>query len=304
MKKWSVGDATPETVQLLSEEMSGSALSSLLLHVMRDRAGRRNLSEVLAQYQRDPFTGPSPVDQRTLVEVDSVLLGAASGYEALELSPVTPLGTSSAMALSDQHRVLSALRNSEVVSDPTNVLALECARRLRGAPQVAVHLTTSQRVIRAQPAPKQPGFSQHFRIFVLASGGVETREHAFTVDTLVTQVRTLLLALDRLEAAGYSFGARRVDLLATDARARLAERAASELKDRVVVARRLLDHAYYSGGLRFMLWVTALDGEEVPLADGGSFDWLARLLSNRRAVFVASGLGAQLVPIRFRRPVT
>jgi hypothetical protein len=49
-----------------------------------------------------------------------------------------------------------------------------------------------------------------------------------------------------------------------------------------------------------MLWVTAPDGAELPLGDGGTFDWLARLLSSRRAVFVASGLGAQLVATRFR----
>jgi hypothetical protein len=48
-----------------------------------------------------------------------------------------------------------------------------------------------------------------------------------------------------------------------------------------------------------MLWVTAPDGTEVPLVDGGVFDWLAKLTSNRRAVFVATGAGAQLVAIRF-----
>jgi hypothetical protein len=38
----------------------------------------------------------------------------------------------------------------------------------------------------------------------------------------------------------------------------------------------------------------------VPLFDGGTFDWLAQLTSNRRAVYVASGGGAQLIAIRFR----
>jgi hypothetical protein len=40
-------------------------------------------------------------------------------------------------------------------------------------------------------------------------------------------------------------------------------------------------------------------GRAVPIGDGGTFDWLAKLTSNRRAVFVASGLGAQLVPLAF-----
>jgi hypothetical protein len=45
--------------------------------------------------------------------------------------------------------------------------------------------------------------------------------------------------------------------------------------------------------------VTAPDGDQVPIADGGTFDWLAKLTSNRRAVYVASGLGAQLIAVRF-----
>jgi len=34
--------------------------------------------------------------------------------------------------------------------------------------------------------------------------------------------------------------------------------------------------------------------------DGGVFDWLAKLTSNRRAVYVATGAGAQVMALRFR----
>jgi hypothetical protein len=97
-----------------------------------------------------------------------------------------------------------------VVSGPTNVPALECARRLRADWETPVHLATSQRVLRAQPVPKLPGYGQHFRIFVLASGGREAKDHAFAVQTCALQVRTMLAALDRLERHGYTFGARHV----------------------------------------------------------------------------------------------
>ncbi|MGO8999732.1 MAG: hypothetical protein ACLQVI_40925, partial [Polyangiaceae bacterium] len=52
--------------------------------------------------------------------------------------------------------------------------------------------------------------------------------------------------------------------------------------------------------LRYVLWVTAPDGRQIPLVDGGAFDWLAKLTSNRRAVYVATGAGAQLISVRFR----
>lgn len=297
-RKWIVDAVGEECFERLAEGLAGSALQSVLLEVMRRRAQARTPSEVLAQHRRDGFCRPSPVDLRTSLAIDAHLLAAADGFEAIELSPVAPLGATSAIALTDQNRVLSALRGAEIVSDPTNVLALECAERLRGRATEA-HFATSQRVIRAQPVPKLPGYSSHFRIFVLASGGVETKDHAFTVGTLVHHVDTMMRALDRLEGDGYAFGARRVDILATADRAALGDRVAEGLG--AIASRKPLSHAYYSGGLRYMLWVTAPDGSEVPLADGGTFDWLTKLASNRRAVFVASGTGAQLMALRFRK---
>ena len=286
----------------LGADLGGSELQSLLLEVLRRRARGRRHADVLAQYARDRFCAPSPVDQRTSMAIDAHLLAAAPGFEAVELSPVAPLGACSTVAPTDQNRVLSALRSTELVSDPTNVLALECALRLRADPRTRCHFATSQRVVRAQPVPKLPGYAQHFRLFVLASGGTETKDHAFTVDTLVHHVRTMLGVLDRLERHGYAFGARRVEVLAVAPRASLGDRVAQALEGAGATATRaVLEHPYYSGGLRYMLWVTDREGVSAPLIDGGTFDWLAKLASNRRAVYVASGMGAQLVPLRFAR---
>lgn len=281
----------------LAERLPGTELQSLLLEVMRRRAAARSPHEVLAQYRRDRFVRPAAVDQRVSVEVDAHLLGAAEGFEAMELSPVAPLATCSSVALTDQHRVLSALRGTEVVSDPTNVLALECAERLRASPAVPVHLTTCQRVIRAQQVPDEPGYAAHFRIFVLASGGREQKDHAFAVDTLVRHITTLQRALDRCEQHGYAFGARRVEVFARDDHGALGDRVAAAVGG----VRKPLEHPYYSGGVRYMLWATTSSGDEVPLGDGGLFDWLGTLTANRRNVYVASGMGAQLVPLVFRR---
>jgi hypothetical protein len=69
---------------------------------------------------------------------------------------------SSAVALASQNKIVSTIRGTEVVSDPTNVLALECAKRLQAEPGAHVRLTTSHRCVRAQPFPKLPGFAAHF----------------------------------------------------------------------------------------------------------------------------------------------
>jgi hypothetical protein len=299
VRAWVIEKVGAATFERLARELSASELQSVLHEVMRVRAEKRTGSELVAQYSRDPFCQPCAIDPRELRAIDAHLLESAAerGFSPIELSPVAPLGSASAVAITSQARVLSALRGTEVVSDPTNVLALECARRMRGA-AAPLHLAACQRVVRAQPVPKVSGFAQHFGIVVLASGGAEEKDHAFTVRTMVLHVQTMLAALDRLEAHGYAFGRRRVEVLATDAHAGLGDRVADAIG--VATARKPLAHAYYSGGLRFMLWVTGPDGAEVPLIDGGAFDWLVRLTSNRRLVYVASGGGAQLVA-RFRR---
>jgi hypothetical protein len=63
----------------------------------------------------------------------------------------------------------------------------------------------------------------------------------------------------------------------------------------------LLEHPYYSQGLRFQISARSNDGGAVPLIDGGAFDWVAKLLSNRKAVYVASAIGSQLIPLAFRQ---
>ena len=297
-RDWIVEAIGSSSFEKLASGLSGPQLHSVLLEVMQRRAGARSPAEVLAQYRRDAFCSPAPVDLRVMLAIDSDFLAAAKEFQALDLSPVAPLGVCSTVALTHQHRVLSALRMTEAVSDPTNVLALECASRLLAERKRPVHLATSQRIVRAQPVPKQPGYSQHFRIFVLASGGRETQDHRFTVETIERHVRAMLGALERLERSGYAFGRRRIEIFATAEREPVADRVAESFPDLAV--RKSLEHAYYSGGLRFQIWVTALDGSELPLIDGGAFDWLAKLASNRRAVFVGTGAGSQLLALRFR----
>ncbi|MEO8548891.1 MAG: hypothetical protein ABI678_02935 [Kofleriaceae bacterium] len=293
-RSWIVEALGAESFERLAAQMPGTELQSVLLEVMHRRAAARTPHEVLAQYRGDKFVRPAAIDLRTALEIDRTLLAEAVAFEAIELSPVAPLGTCSTMALTDQHRVLSALRRTAAMADPTNVLALECAERLReGGP---IHLTTSHRALRTQPFPDRPGFAAHFRIFVLASTGREQSDHGFTTTTLVEHIRTIQRGLDRLEEQGYAFGARRVDVLARPDRTHVAERIAAEVGGSV----KPLDHAYYSSGLRYMLWVTAKDGSEVPLCDGGAFDWVATLTSNPRNVYVATGMGAQLIAHAFR----
>jgi hypothetical protein len=285
--------------EALTQGLPPNELWSLLLAVLEARAGRRTPAMVRQQWENDRFVQPSAIDQRTLNHLDSHLLAAASQFEALELSPVAPLGACSSVALTSQNRIVSTARGTEVVSDPTNVLALECARRLRAAPDAVVKVATSHRCVRAQPVPKRPGFAQHFRMFCLASAAHEQKDHAFLTGALLEHIRTHIAALDRLEHNGYHFPDRNLRLLATPQRMHLAQRIAEAISGVPVVVTRL-EHNYYDG-LRFMLEVSTPPGDVIPFIDGGAFDWLRKLLANDRMVFVASGMGSQIAAYLFRR---
>jgi hypothetical protein len=291
---WPTSGIDATALQALAKALPPTELWSLLLWVVEQRAADRTVSALQQQWQQDRFVAPCAVDQRTLQKIDAELLAAAAAFEAIELSPLAPLGTCSSIALTTQNRIVSTARGTEVVSDPTNVLALECAQRLRRNPQQVVRLATSHRCTRAQPIPKRPGFAAHFRMFCLVSAAHEIADQAFTVNAMLEQIRTHLAALDRLEQTGYRFPNRSVTLLATGQRQPLAQRIAADLKH-VSVVHEPLTHTYYDG-LRFMINARPTEGEKIPLIDGGAFDWVAKLASNRKLAFIASGLGSQILP--------
>lgn len=287
----------PGLFEALTDGLPLSRLWSLLLDVMNARAAERRPANLMEQWEQDRFVQPGVVDQRDAVETDRALLAAAPDFESMELSPVAPLGVCSTLGFASQNKVLSALRGTEVVSDPTNVMALECARRLRQDPRAIVRLTTAHRCLRAQPFPKDRGFTATFRMFCLVSSAIERPNHELLVEATTEHIRVMLDALDALERCGFEFRDRRVTVLATEERATIGDRIAAAAGAQIARAR--LEHPYYHG-LRFQIAARATDGSEIPLIDGGAFDWVAKLISNRRAVFVASALGSQLASTMFR----
>ena len=298
-RSWKSRGIDDEAYAALSRGLPPSRLWSLLLDVIEQRAAQRTPSTLTEQWASDRFVEPAYIDQRTLLALDEQLLAAAAAFEAIELSPLAPLAVCAAVGLASQNKVVSALRGTEVVSDPTNVLALECARRLKSHPDAVVRLATSHRCVRAQEVPKQPGFAAHFRMFCLATAGREQKDHAFVAAAILEHLTTMLGALDRLEQHGYAFPNRVVRVFATPARAHVGDRIAASIPG-VEVVRAPLEHGYYNGGLRFQIGARSVNGADVPLIDGGSFDWVGKLAANNRLAFVATGMGSQLAAYAYR----
>ena len=110
---------------------------------------------------------------------------------------MAPLGTCSAVGPVSQDRVISTTRGSEVVSDPTNVLALEAASRRQRTGAPTVSLASCHRVLRGQPFDA-PGLFQHFRLFALVTSARDRGSARTEAAMLTTHLRFWARALAEL----------------------------------------------------------------------------------------------------------
>ena len=137
----------PRMLEVLGDRLAAADLTTLLLAVLRRRAGRLSAADVMRQYERDRFVAPGLVPFAGLRDVEEALLVALpSEFEMVTLSPLAPLGAHSALATVDQNRVVSTVRSTEVAADPTNALALEAGRRRRDLLQVSARSQTPVRL--------------------------------------------------------------------------------------------------------------------------------------------------------------
>jgi hypothetical protein len=152
----------------LAWRLPASDLRSLLLAVVRRRAESLTPADVIRRYTEDPLCRPAAQSPQLLDELERRAFALLPElFTALELSPVCPLGTSSVLGRLSQNRVLTTTRGSEVVSDPTNVLALESALRRRRDRTAPVHLAAAHRALRTTPVAEP--YLPHFCLFVLCS---------------------------------------------------------------------------------------------------------------------------------------
>ena len=304
----------PRLLDILAADLAPTDLQSLLLAVFRRRAAAQAPARVLAQYAASPFVQPAAVDPRLLHRLDGLAFAAAPDFTPLEIAPLAPLGTCAALAPVDQNRVVSTVRNTEVVADATNVLALEAALRRRaarqaGAPEGArVRLCASTRLVRAQRYTG-PHMRAHFRMFSLCTAGRTRAPGDFEPAACAAHLAVHLRLLAAARAGGFGIAGVRVALIP------LADGIAVALEQEVFpglaaafpdVALGLqdatpADAAYYRWA-RFGVYATDAAGTEYMVADGGATDWTQQLLSDRRERLWTSGVALERLAALFAPP--
>lgn len=263
---WSAATDAPRDA--LERRLPPADLRTLWLGVARSRAAAVTPAGVVRQWRTDRFVRPSAADPRALSRVEGRLWSLLpESFAGVELSPVAPLGACSAVAPVSQDRVLSTARGTEVVSDPTNALAVEAAVRRRAGAGRA-DLAACCRVVRAQ-ALDGPGLSAHFRLFALVSSARDTGTLRTEVAMLADHVRFWRTALPHARIGVTGYGDERVVAL---------------LREQVPVeedAAREQARGYYAAALS----ITAGD---VNVGDGGVVPWTASLMGDAKERCVVS----------------
>jgi hypothetical protein len=294
----------PSLVSILAERLTPTDLQSLLLEVYRFRSSQLPPSVVLSNYETNRFVQPSSASPTQLVNWEQIAFSQLpQEFEPLALSPVCPLGTNSVVASVAQDWAVATTRNTELVSDSTNVLALECAVRrrelLRSNPRSteAVHLATSHRLLRAQHY-KSPHLVTHFSAFALCSAGRDQGSLQFELSALGLHIRFYLSALEvflgskvPLQLAITDFNQNsRAELL--ERRLLVPLRAEFENVAWAIDEQRTRGRGYYLD-LCFHIYATATSGQRWELVDGGVVNWTQKYLSNAKERLVISGIGSE-----------
>jgi len=304
----------PDLIDVLANRLSPTDLQSLLLEVYQRRVSEISPSQLLERYAHDRFVRPSEIPPSVLAEFDRLVWSLPPGeYTAIELSPVCPLGTNAAIATVAQNNVVTTIRNTEVVADATNVLALECASRrrqmLRTHPQSRerVRLCASQRVVRGQTFTA-PGTLPHFRLLGLCAAGRDEGSFQFEVTSLIEQITYYLQLLRQAADLGYTASRLRVALTDLEDGRRgqiLQERVLHSLAadhpemQCAMDPDRISGRGYYVGAC-FHIYATNDAGSEFELIDGGFTTWTQQLLNNRKERLLISGLGIERFCSLFR----
>jgi hypothetical protein len=308
----------PDLVDALAERLSPTDLQSLLLAVYERRAEAITPSQLLERYEQDRFVRPSAIAPQALADFDQFMWSTLpDAYTALDLSPVCPLGTNAAIATVSQNKVVTAIRNSEVVADITNVLALECASRRRQLLRVdvksreRVRLCASHRVVRGQVFGGAASFP-HFRLLGLCASGRDEGSFQFETSSLVEQIAFYMRLMQKAARLGYHARQFRIAITVLEDAQRtqaLVEQVLAPLTASYPDARCELDpnratgRGYYIGAC-FHIYATNVAGTEFELVDGGFTTWTQQLLNNRKERLLISGLGVERFCAQFRSDIS
>jgi hypothetical protein len=294
----------PDLAEALIHELSGTELNTLLLEVIAQRTAKMSAGDLLKSYENNRFVKPVdlPVLPLREMELEYLRLFNSCGFEPIELSPVSTLGSCSVVSPTSQDKILSAMRNTEVLADATNALALHVSYlKKRGIwkpkPTDRRNFVVVQRHLRT-PSVANAGFTPHFKIAALITAGYDTGNYTFERETLVDHVTTVT----RLYKEFHRVADIRFKLICRDGYPdglTLSSKAQNHLVDRIngikveVVEHPQNKNVYYQG-IQYKVNIDHRD-KTWEIGDGGFVNWTQALLQNRKERMFTTGLGFEFM---------
>ncbi len=276
--------------------LSKADLNSLLLDLFERQTDRFTPADILKAYQSNRFSAHSDFDPAQFHYLETQLLIAAQemDVQTILLSPSAPLGSCSAFGCVNQYNVVSALRGTETLSDPSNMLAVIIADKLRRRVEgniPPVHYATTARAVRAQAFSGRGSFA-HFGLFCMVSSGKDTgsydsekemlRKHLQFYKTLLQEQFKAKLSIVLRKRNGYKDGDGFFQKMSEAVYAMFPDTPLSFDHDDI-------DNKYYQG-VNFKIYMETAD-EKIEIGDGGFVDWIQQMLGSRKERCLISGIG-------------
>ncbi len=304
----------PDLLEQLVQKLSPTDRQSLMLEFYNRCAEKVELRHIFRNYLSNRFVKPATSNPLTLSIFDQIAFENAIkfNFRPIGLSPLAPLGTCSKMATVHQNKIVSTIRNSEVLSDTTNVLALEASKRRatilkeKTKSNKKVKLCTSHRVVRAQGLADPKHFA-HFNLFSLVTAGKDVGNMVFEVESLKEQLWFYLALINQLSDFQFFKVEIKVTVLKNRSlKSKIKEHIFLPLKSRFSAVEFLFDDVREAGrgyyqSICFNIEMENVDGLKISLGDGGFTDWTQKIINNNKERFLISGFGSELACIHFRK---
>jgi hypothetical protein len=290
----------PDLVRILTEDLTGTELNSILLDVFSNTSSKVSPPHLLNRYQSNRFVKPAdlPALELKKMEVDVLELLNRFSFEPIELSPVSVLGSCSVVATADQNKILSALRGTEVLADATNAIALhicDLKQNKKFSDRAGmISFSTVQRHIRTQQITGK-GFTPHFKIACLVTAGIDTGSFSFEKEALLKH----MLAMKELYLNYYNVDGISFRFLCRKHGYDSSERLAEQVKEFVVgkhpelsidIVKSPEKEIDYYKGIQYKVDIH-VKGKTYEIGDGGFVDWTQQLLQNKKERMLSTGIG-------------
>lgn len=278
----------PQLIDELVSKLSLSELNSLLMEVFSQETNKMSPIDVLKSYADNPFVKPSTIDpiRYHSLEAELLLKAKENNIVPIILSPIAILGSCASVASVSQNKIISALRGTEVLSDPTNMLAIYIADGIKNGTvnrsSDGIHVCTTHRLTRVQ-AKYYPSQVPHFGLFCMVSSGEDSGSYNFEKEAIKKHLsfyksfsETKLesqLSFSLQKRAGYKDINGFFNRIVSDIRLLFPE-------TDINIADKDMENIYYKGiNIKFY---TNRNGQSYEIGDAGFVDWTQNFLSRKK----------------------